>query len=191
MIPSPTLFPPRLVALVLALVCLFGGAAARAHPEPDLPVRTHFMKDGSCIVKIEVDPRCFADEPITTPYTVKRAMDAMTPERKEELKKQARDLITKSIDFLFEPGGKASPGFAVEFSGISEAPLKAEEDPIMLICTWKTKTPPNATGWRLHATKAAKFAVIFRNYIEGVETPRFSVLFPGETSFVFDLTALK
>lgn len=178
--------------ILLAVSCIvLSGGVALAHPEPDIPVKSQFMKDGSCTVKIELDPRCFVAEPITTPYTVKRALDAMTPERKEELRKLARDLIKTSIEFLFEPTGKVEPDFAVEFSGINEAPLKTEEDPVMLICTWKTKTPPAATGWHLKTTKSAKFAVIFRNAIEGVEQPRFSVLFPGETSFLLELTTAK
>ena len=179
-----SIFAPLLVAAVL----LGSAAALFAHPEPDIPVRSQFGKDGECLVTIELDPRCFVAEPITQPYTVKRALDAMTPERKAELKKLAGDLIKNSIDFLFEPTGKVEPAFEIDFGGIAEAPLKVDEDPVMLICKWKTKTPAGATGWRLQATKAAKFAVVFRNYIEGVEQPRFSVLFPGEKSFLLELT---
>lgn len=187
----PTPFSP-LRALLGGAFCIaiFAGVAS-AHPEPDIPVRSQFMKDGSCTVKIELDPRCFVAEPITTPYTVKSELDAMTLERKEELRKLSRELINMSVEFLFEPSGKVAPDFAVEFSGINEAPLKNDEDPVMLICTWKTKPPVGATGWKLRATKAAKFAVIFRNHIEGVEQPRFSVLFPGETSFLLELTTAK
>ncbi|MBX7210440.1 MAG: hypothetical protein K1X78_19170 [Verrucomicrobiaceae bacterium] len=180
--------PPRpFLAAVVHVVLALAAFPAGAHPEPDIPVRTQFMKDGACTVTIELDPRCFVAEAGTTPYTVKRALEAMTPERKDELRKLARDLIKTSIEFVFEPGGKVEPEFGVEFSGINEAPLKTDEDPVMLICTWKTKTPAGATGWRLKAMKEAKFAVIFRNYLEGVEQPRFSVLFPGETSFLFEL----
>lgn len=180
---------PPFSVFVLAIAILGGLATALlAHPEPDIPVRSQFAKDGTCLVTIELDPRCFVAEPITQPYTVKRALDAMTPERKAELKTRAGDLIKSSVEFLFEPAGKVEPAFEVDFGGIAEAPLKTEEDPVMLICKWKTKTPSGATGWRLQATKAAKFAVVFRNYIEGVEQPRFSVLFPGEKSFLLELT---
>ena len=188
--PPAPLFRLRTLLGAACCIAILGGIAS-AHPEPDLPVKSQFMKDGTCAVTIELDPRCFVAAPITEPYTVKRALDAMTPERKEELKKLAKDLIKTSIEFLFEPTGKVEPDFAVEFSGINNAPLKTEEDPVMLICTWKTKTPAGATGWRLHTLKTAKFAVIFRNHIEGVEQPRFSVLFPGETSFLLELTAAK
>lgn len=179
--------PLRVLSGLSFCIAILGGTAS-AHPEPDMPVRSQFMKDGTCTVTLELDPRCFAAEPITEPYTVKRALDAMTPVRKQELQALARDLIKTSIEFLFEPTGKVEPDFAVDFSGINDAPLKTDEDPVMLICTWKTKTPSGATGWRLRSLKAAKFAVIFRNHIEGVEQPRFSVLFPGETSFLLELT---
>lgn len=179
---------PLLTLFVIAAAMAGLPGTLLAHPEPDIPVRSQFGHDGSCLVTIELDPRCFVAEPITQPYTVKRALDAMTPERKAELKKLAGDLIKNSIEFLFEPAGKVEPAFEIEFGGIAEAPLKVEEDPVMLICKWKTKTPAGATGWRLQAMKAAKFAVVFRNYIEGVEQPRFSVLFPGEKSFLLELT---
>ena len=187
--PAPH-FPLRAMLGVTFCIAILGGTA-RAHPEPDIPVRSQFMKDGTCTVTLELDPRCFVAEPITTPYTIKKDLDAMTPERKDELKKLAHDLIKASIEFLFEPTGKVEPEFAVEFSSINDAPLKTDEDPVMLVCKWKTKTPAGATGWRLHTLKTAKFAVIFRNYIEGVEQPRFSVLFPGETSFLLELTSAK
>ncbi len=189
------LHPPSshsLLSLLTAAFCIASlEGTATAHPEPDIPVRSQFMKDGTCTVTIELDPRCFVAEPITTPYTVKRALDAMAPARKDELKELALALIKSSVEFLFEPGGKAEPDFSIEFSGINEAPLKTDEDPVMLVCKWKTKTPAGAAGWRLHALKTAKFAVIFRNHIEGIEQPRFSVLFPGETSFLLELTSAK
>jgi hypothetical protein len=182
----------RLRVLLGTAFCLaILGGVASGHPEPDIPVRSQFMKDGTCTITLELDPRCFVAEPIPEPYTVKRDLDAMTPERKDELRKLARDLIKTSVEFLFEPARKVEPDFAIEFSGIAAAPLKTDEDPVMLICTWKTQTPAGATGWRLHALKTAKFAVIFRNHVEGVEQPRFSVLFPGETSFLLELTAAK
>lgn len=186
-LPSRPLRVPFVAVLCLAIL----GGSARAHPEPDIPVRSEFLKDGSCTVRIELDPRCFVAAPITEPYTVKRALDAMTPDRKAELQKLARDLLKTSIEFLFEPTGKVEPNFAIEFASLNAAPLKADDDPVMLICTWKTQTPAGAIGWRLKTTKAAKFAVIFRNHIEGVEQPRFSVLFPGETSFLLELTTAK
>lgn len=188
-LPASHLLLRALLGVTLFITIL--GGIARAHPEPDIPVRSQFMKDGTCTVTLELDPRCFVAEPITTPYTIKKDLDAMSPERKDELKKLAKDLIKTSIEFLFEPTGKVEPDFAIEFSSINDAPLKADDDPVMLVCKWKTKTPSGATGWRLHTLKTAKFAVIFRNYIEGVEQPRFSVLFPGEMSFLLELTTAK
>ncbi len=174
----------------LLLSALLLASPALAHPEPDIPVKSLFNKDGSAAISLELDPRCFAAEPITEPYTTKAQLDKMTDAQKKELLDKTTDLIKRSIDFLFEPGGKVEPEFALSFTGIAGAELKAPDDPVMIGGHWKTKIPAASTGYKLTATKEAKFAIIFRNYLEGVENPRFSVLFPGEISFVFDITSM-
>ena len=55
--------------LLLALV-LFS-RLAWANPEPDVPVHCHFDKDGSVTVRIEIDPRCFTDDPMSERYLMK------------------------------------------------------------------------------------------------------------------------
>ena len=163
----------------------------RAHPEPDIPVRSRFQKDGACTVTVELDPRCFSKTPITEPYTLKKDLAAMTPEQKQTLLTKAGESMGKWVEFLFEPAGLAKPEFKFDFGSIAEAPLAKDEDPVMIIGTWKTSAPAGSTGWRIHATKDTPFAIIFRNFLEGIEQPKFSVLFPGETSFLLELTNVK
>ena len=180
-------FARHLPGLCLLAFC----GMAFAHPEPDIPVKSHFMKDGTCLISLEIDPRCFVAEPITEPYTMKQELDKMSDAQKQELIEKATDLVKRSVEFLFEPAGKAEPVFSFAFAGIAEAELKGPEDPVMIQGKWKGSVPGGATGWRLRAAKESRFAVVFRNYLEGIEQPRFSVLFPGETSFLLELSAAK
>lgn len=177
-----------LAARITLLLCLSAGIVT-AHPEPDIPVRTQLQKDGTCTVTVEVDPRCFSDDPIIEPYTLKQDLDLQSEAEKKALLDKATDALKRWVEFVFEPQGTVEPQFVFDFTGIKEAPLQKDEDPVMLRGVWKTKIPADATGWRIRATKETPFAVVFRNYVEGIEQPRFSVLFPGETSFILDLLA--
>ncbi len=177
-------------ALIFAFLLTLCGAVL-AHPEPDIPVRGHFQKDGSCNITVEFDPRCFSKTPITEPYLLKKDLDALSLEKKQELLTKASDSVNRWIEFKFEPSGATKPEFVFEFATLNEAPLSKDEDPIMIHGIWKTTTPPGSTGWRVHATKDTPFAIIFKNFIEGIEQPKFSVLFPGETSFLLDLATAK
>ena len=160
-----------------------------AHPEPDIPVRSRFMKDGSCEITVELDPRCFATNPIMEPYTLNKELAAWDGVRKQALLHKAAETIKRYVEFQFEPSGKVEPQFVFEFTSLNEAALAKDDDPVVMTGKWKTASPQGATGWRIHATKETPFAIIFRNFLEGVEQQRFSVLFPGETSFLLDLTS--
>ncbi|MCX6854054.1 MAG: alkaline phosphatase D family protein, partial [Verrucomicrobia bacterium] len=74
-----------------------------------------------------------------------------------------------------------------EFTGHDRAPLTTDDDVVVLTGIWAGRVPERAKTWRIKATKETPLAVVFRNYWEGVENPKFSVLFPGEMSFPFEL----
>lgn len=181
--------PVRVSGLILALAALVGTAAA--HPEPDIPVRSRFLKDGTCTITVEIDPRCFTADPVIEPYTLNEDLALMKEPAKQALRQKAAELTRRWIEFVFEPSGKVEPAFQFDFTTLAGAPLAKNDDPVMITGTWKTTAPKGATGWRIHALKETPFAVIFRNFVEGVEQPRFSVLFPGETSFLLELTQAR
>ena len=53
---------------VAAWLCLAPGPVALAHPVPDVPLRSFFDADGSAVIEIELDTRCFSDDPESEPY---------------------------------------------------------------------------------------------------------------------------
>jgi len=172
---------PHLLCLLLAPLVAF------AHPVPDIPVRTFFTRDGKCTVKVEVDPRCFSPDPNTAASLMKPILATLSEARKTELRTQAADLVKRYVEFFFEPSGQISPVFEFKFTGHAEAELKTDEDIVVMTGTWQTRLPKGTTAWKIRATKATPLAVVFRNYREGVENPKFSVLFPDEMSFPFPL----
>lgn len=159
---------------------------AQAHAVPDIPVRSFFTQDGKCTITVEVDPRCFAADPNAEPSLLNAVLPSMAEDQRAALKAKAADLVRRYVEFFFDPSGTVTPEFQFEFTGHAQLPLSAEEDVVVLTGTWETQVPSRSTAWRIRATKETPLAVVFRNYLEGMENPKFSVLFPGETSFPFE-----
>ncbi len=159
---------------------------AHAHAVPDIPVRSFFTQDGKCTITVEVDPRCFAADPNTEPSLLNAVLPSMDEAQRASLKTKAADLVRRYVEFFFDPSGQVIPEFQFEFTGHAQLPLTSEEDVVVLTGTCEARMPAGSTAWRIRATKVTPLAVVFRNYLEGLENPKFSVLFPGETSFPFE-----
>lgn len=170
--------------LTLALV------TARAHPIPDIPVRTFFPGDGTARVKVEVDPRCFAADPDLEPSLVPAKLAEKTAEQRTELEHKAADLVQRCIEFTLDPVGRIQPEFRFTFTGKGEAPLAGAEDVVVLTGEWRTTLAAGLSGWRIRSTPEAKLSVVFQNIIRGETHPRLAVLFPGEKSYTLDLAGL-
>lgn len=161
--------------------------AASAHPLPDIPVRSHFDKEGNCTIKVEIDPRCFTADPEEERYIMKADLKVMTDQERQALIEKARDAVMNWVKFEFDPKGKLDPQFDFALTGLGEAELVNFDDPLVITGTCRLKIPAGSKSWRIHATDKTPYAVIFKNYLAGVEQPRFSVLFAGETSFKLEL----
>ena len=178
---------------ILAVLTLFFGLVAglEGHAVPDIPVRGSFSSGGDCAISVEVNPRCFDADPNMAASLTYAVYQAMTPERKEELRRMAAEFVPKHVEFFFEPLGQVKPEFDFQFSGEGLKPLEGPEDVVVLTGFWKTAVASGLTGWKIRATPATKLAVVFQNMINGAVHPRLAVLFPGETSFTLDLSELS
>lgn len=175
----------------LTSILLVPLAMALAHPFPELPVRANFLPDGQCEVRVQVDPRCFYEDPNLGPYLLKSAWETLSTEEKSEMIRRAGELVHAWVEFTFEPAMPVKPDFQFTFTTLDGLELKKADDPVVMSGVWKTKPPPRATGWGIRATSLPKVGVIFHNEREGRTLKRFAVLFPGEKSFVLDLAALS
>ncbi len=172
-------------------------AWTHAHPVPDIPVRSIFKDDGTVTIRVEIDPRCFAEDPLNEPYLENADLQSYKPEQKTELLSQVRQLIQDSIEFRLLPGGPVQPKFEMRFTTFAGQPLlwdaeKPEENtaecgvmPVMVTAEW-TVDASKAAGYQIKALKAGKFSVHFINHL-GEEEQRLHVLFPGEESYVLEL----
>lgn len=176
--------------LFLALAAVFFAPRALAHPVPDIPVQGHFTSGGGATIFVEVDPRSFDPNPTDAASVTQLLFRDYTEQDRAELRQKAGALVQRSVEFFFEPLGRIQPEFTFTFTGKGRAPLAADEDVVVLTGEWKTTVPAGISGWKIRALPGEKLAVVFQNIIDGKTHPRLNVLFPGETSFTLDLTAL-
>jgi hypothetical protein len=181
----------RLPAHLLTLFAFLAlGRLAWAHPIPDLPVRASFEADGSCQIQVEIDLRCFEADPNKAPSVLQEEFLKMSPEQREQLKQKAKAYLPGSVEFFFEPLGRLAPEFTFDFTTPDGNALTKPDDIVVLTGIWRTKIPAGIAGYRIRAVPGRNLSVLYLNRLLGKQVERMQVLFPGEDSFVLDLTGV-
>jgi hypothetical protein len=188
-----------LLRLLRPLILAAFGQSIFAHPIPDIPVRSSFNDDRSVTIRVEVDPRCFAADPLNEPYLDNARLLPLEREKKAELFSKAEALIKDFIEFRAQPAGRLHPEFKLKFTTfankaliwnptrLAESNAASAQTPVMITAEWKADAS-QWSGYQIKATQKGKFSVLFINSVNGKEQP-LNVLFPGEQSYMLDLTA--
>ena len=137
---------------------------------------------------MEIDPRSFTEDPLNEPYLYHREWKKLEKAERGKLTGEAQDLISRTIFFEFEPKQRVTPFFEFTFTGIGGSSLEAPDDPVMIVGTATVDVPGGSEGYRVVAGEEGELSVIFRNEIRGENVPRVNGLFPGESSYVLDIT---
>jgi hydrogenase/urease accessory protein HupE len=180
---------PLLRPLFTALLGLFSAVLA-AHSIPDIPVRGAFQTGGEAEISIEINPRNWTESPKMALSLEQKEFLTYTAAQREELLKQTKAFVATYLEFTLEPIGRVQPDFTWDFVAETGKPLMKMDDAVVARGKWKTKIPAGVTGWKVRSLPGHKVATVFTNSVDGKEHPRFMVMFPGETSFTFDLTGL-
>jgi hypothetical protein len=180
---------PLLRPLLIAIFGLFS-AVLGAHSIPDVPVRGAFQTGGEAEITIEINPRNWADSPKMALSLEQKEFLTYTDAQREELLKKTRAWVATYLEFTLEPIGRVQPDFTYDFIAETGKPLMKMDDAVVARGRWKTKIPAGVTGWKVRSLPGHKVATVFTNSVDGKEHPRFMVMFPGESSFTFDLTGL-
>jgi hydrogenase/urease accessory protein HupE len=167
---------------------LLGCLSVFGHPIPDVPVRSSFEEDGKCVIQIEIDPRCFDTDPNIAPSLLNEELGTKPEAERTALLNQARDYAAKVATFHFEPLGRISPEWTFKFTGHGGQPLTKPDDVVVMTGSWSTKVPAGIQGYRIRALKEGTLSVPFVNTLRGKPVERMQVLFPGEDSFLLDVT---
>jgi hypothetical protein len=180
---------PLLRPLLIAILGLFS-AVLGAHSIPDVPVRGSFQTGGEAEITIEINPRNWEESPKMALSLENKQFLTYTDAQREELLKKTRAWVATYLEFTLEPVGRVQPDFTYDFVAETGKPLMKMDDAVVARGRWKTKIPAGVTGWKVRSLPGHKVATVFTNTVDGKEHPRFMVMFPGETSFTFDLTGL-
>lgn len=173
----------RIVARV-ALAILFGvGPVVRANPEPDIPVHVSFENADTCTIRIEVDPRCFTDDPMSERYLMKVDLTHRNAAELQALQDQVAEALPRWVKIEFDPAAALKPVYAFAFTGENQKPLVKADDPVVVSAEWKFACPTKMKALRVLALKGGHYSVVVRYDLRGVEQERFATLFPGEASF--------
>jgi hypothetical protein len=152
-------------------------------------VRAFFAGDGTAIVKIELDVRCFSDDPVAAPYLLKKDYRRLSRTDRRNLIAQAQRYVERTVELRFEPGSLLTPDWKFAFTTFREGPLDSPEDPVLLTGTWRFDAA-RRRSYRLRALPAGELSVLFLNYYQRKVLKGVQVLFPGEESRALDLTRL-
>jgi hypothetical protein len=178
----------RLLHALTALAFIITPPMVVAHPLPDIPVRASFDPDGSVTIRVEVDLRCFVPDPEEEAYWPKIFLEKLyTQAERDKMKADAASLITRGVEFFFEPSGAFKPEWVWDFTTLGGGPLVKIDDPVVLTGTWRSKLPAGTTGYSIRANDPNNLAVVFENTLQGKAVERVAVLFPNEKSFTLDL----
>jgi hypothetical protein len=179
-----------LFTLLCLLIASFAGGV-HAHPIPDVPVRAFFEAGGDCTIQVEVDPRCFDEDPDSAASLLYEFVPNMPEADRAAYFEKARAFVPKTVEFIFEPLGRLNPAFEWKWTAKGGAELTKSDDVTVLTGTWRTTVPAGMQGYRIRALPEGKLSVLFLNHLQGQAVERIAVLFPGETSFLLDLTGLN
>ena len=172
-----------------SIICLLCPLFSWAHPIPDIPVIGSFERDGKAIIIVEVDPRCFAEDPEEVPFLQKQAFDKLSKKEKEELTDKARNLIQKTLQVRFGTEGWFFPEFRFEFLTKEHETIILDGDIILIRGTYERRLSRDVKSYQIKAMDSAGYDIVFKNILAGIPQKRVNVLWPGEESFVLDLSS--
>ena len=175
------------VLLILPYLTSFGVA----HPVPDVPLRAFFKADKSVVIKIEIDPRCFSEDPETEPYLRLNQYLQFSQPVLDALRSKAQQFVEQTVKISFLPGSVDPPDWKFDFTTFNSKKLGRSDDPVMVTGSWNLGQIVDQTGYQIRALPEGRLSIVFLNYYQGKVLRGLQVLFPGETSNILDLTGLS
>ena len=160
--------------------------SVNGHPIPDIPVIGSFETDGNSVITVEIDPRCFADDPEEVLF-VKSNFDSLTNDEKDQLIQKAKAMVSEAMEVRFGMQDWFLPNFSFTFLEKEVGDL-AEENILVVQGTYESYLDSNTSFYQIRSLEDAAYDIVFTNLIQGKPQRRVNVLFPNEESFQLDLS---
>ncbi|MDG0964634.1 MAG: HupE/UreJ family protein [Opitutales bacterium] len=174
--------------IILSLT--FFSSLLNGHPIPDIPVIGSFDQNGSSVITVEIDTRSFADDPEEVPMLEWEAFNKLTEEEKENLLLRGKNMIQDTLLIRFNEKKWVLPSFDYNFEKKIGGNSVEETDTFVIRGYAHRKLDSDINSYQIRAKESAEYDVIFTNRLNGIAQKRVNVLFPGEDSFILDLTNL-
>lgn len=164
---------------------------AQAHVVPNMTIEAEFARDHSFVLKMNLDPRVFlSDQPTSLPPVSADWYLNQNEAQKVETYQKATEYLKANVGLTFSDQSLALPiADFVAMDGATNEPVKPDTAETHLLATAKGQVPAGADNFKLAFGKAANVSLILINSEEGNEDRRPQVIFPGETSRPFKITA--
>lgn len=172
----------------IPIICFLCPFFSWAHPIPDIPVIGIFEKNGSAALRIEVDPRCFAEDPEEVPFLQKEAFEKLDKNERKELLGKAERLIRESLVVKFGKGKWFLPDFKYDFFSKEIDNIIVEGEVIVVHGHYSKTLEQAENSFQIKALESAGYDLVFRNIFSGTPHKRVNVLWPGEESFILDVS---
>ena len=154
---------------------------AWANPEPEIPVTIISDAAGNSCVTVEIDPRCFTEDPMRERYLMNVDLLRQSKDFLEGTKQQALQGVSSWIIFDAVSGDRQiNPQFEATFSGIDNATLTKPDDPVVVRCRWNAKL----SKLQIHSRKKCPYSVVVKHQASKTDV----TLFPGEKSPLLTLS---
>jgi hypothetical protein len=161
-----------------------------AHPVPDIPVSGKFQSNGNTTISVEIDTRCFAEDPEKVPFFTVGKFNKINTTAKKNLISEATNMIQKSLELRFGNHKWFTPDFQMKFINREGGEL-SEERLVFIEGKYDTRLSLDSDFYQIRSKQSAPYDLIFTNQIDGEPQRRVNVLFPAEESFRFDLSFIE
>ena len=118
------------------------------------------------------------------------ALNKLTEEEKENLLLQGKNMIQDTLLIRFNEKKWFLPSFDYNFEKKIGGNSVEETDTFVIRGYAHRKLDSDINSYQIRAKESAEYDVIFTNRLNGIAQKRVNVLFPGEDSFILDLTNL-
>ena len=146
-----------------------------AHPIPDIPIVGSFYSDGNTSIIVEIDTRCFAEDPESVPFLTKSIFKKLSDSNKSKLLHQAESMIKDAFDLRFGDIPWFQPKFDLSFTDKDGGDF-SEENIVVIEGHHNTQLDVNASFYQIRSKEEAPYDLIFTNQINGKPQRRVNVL---------------
>lgn len=157
-----------------------------AHPIPGIPVRSN-LENGQLKVQIELDLRCFEQDPEGAPYILYEDLKKWGEISRNTAFQMAEKYVNERIRLIFSDLSGFKPEYRFRFIKLGGGSLEKAKDVVVIVAEMQRKVEHQGVVYSVESLMGNELSVDVINMINGKALPRKVSLFPGEKSYEWSL----